>query len=183
MNFDIDIGNVEQSAKRDGHGQAKILTNEELEQLFEHGLLRSRDRALFAICLFTGCRVSEACQLQASDISGGLVTFRKATTKGKGATRQVGISEGLAHFLEQYDGPGEGYLFPGRHGRSHITRAGAHKILNEACGCVGLEGVSTHSFRRTYITRLRDKGYSPAQIKRRTGHKRIASMLHYFDQV
>jgi hypothetical protein len=38
------------------NGQGKILTPEELRLLFTDGLTNPRDRALFAICLFTGPR-------------------------------------------------------------------------------------------------------------------------------
>jgi integrase/recombinase XerD len=55
-----------------GNGQGSILTAEELRRLFTLGLLTSRDRALFGICLFTGCRVSEAL---APDIKGETLTF------------------------------------------------------------------------------------------------------------
>ena len=64
-----------------------------------------------------------------------------------------------------------------------MSRANADLILRDACKRVGVEGVSTHSFRRTYITKLREKGYSPAQIQKRTGHKRRENLMHYFDQV
>ena len=73
-----------------GNGQCKILTPEELRQLFTEGFVRERDgcarrtrhHALFGICLFTGCRVSEALALQTSDIKGGTLTFRKSTRVG-----------------------------------------------------------------------------------------------------
>ena len=83
-----------------GNGQGKILTLEELRLLFTSGFLSPRDsreanrlrhRALFGICLFTGCRVSEALALQTTDIKGGTLTFRKSTTKGKLKTRVVEI--------------------------------------------------------------------------------------------
>ena len=51
-----------------GNGQAKVLTAPELKRLFSDGLVTSRDRALFAICLFIGCRISSALSLQATDI-------------------------------------------------------------------------------------------------------------------
>jgi integrase/recombinase XerD len=183
LDFDIDIPNVEKSAKVDGHGQGKILTDEELTELFTNGFQSERDRALFAICLFTGCRISEAVQLTTADISEGLITFRKGTVKGKTATRQAPITSALQHWLDEYEAPTDGYLFPGRHGRGHLTRAAADLLLKQACAIVEIEGVSTHSFRRTYITRLRNRGYSPKQIQRATGHKQLSSLLHYFDQV
>jgi integrase/recombinase XerD len=192
VNFDIDLGDLEDSKKVGGHGQAKILTDDELSQLFEEGFQRRRDRALFAICLFCGCRISEALQLRVEDLGGGAVTFPKAIVKGKGSTRQVPIIPSLQVFLEEYREGGEGdvmpeqgYLFPGRRGTKagHLTRANADLILQAACDRIGLEGVSTHSFRRTYITKLRAKGYSPVQIQRRTGHRRLESLLPYFDQI
>lgn len=192
LSFEIDLGDVERSGKVDGCGQAKILTDDELTTLFEVGFQRRRDRALFAICLFTGCRISEALQLRVENLEGDLLTFPKGITKGKTGTRQVTVLPALQSFLDDYrDGgeddamPEKGYLFPGRRGAKtpHLTRANADLILNKACDRVGLKGASTHSFRRTYITKLRDKGYSPAQIQRRTGHKRRENLMHYFDQV
>jgi integrase/recombinase XerD len=186
LSFDIDLGNLEKSAKKDHHGQAKILSDDELAKLFTKGFQAPRDRALFAICFFTGCRVSEACQLRSNDLTEDLITFRKATTKGKGATRQHEITESLRHFLAEYDArPNQGsWLFPGRHAHlgKHMTSDAADKILREACKRVGLVGVSTHSFRRTYITKLRSR-YTPMQIKQRTGHKSMSSLMHYFDQL
>ncbi|MDZ7963851.1 MAG: hypothetical protein RM368_02585 [Nostoc sp. DedSLP03] len=73
--------------KVDGNGQGKILRKDELRRLFTEGFLTPRDRALFGICLFTGCRVSEALVLLMTDIKSGTITFQKCTTKGKYKTR------------------------------------------------------------------------------------------------
>lgn len=56
------------SMKIEGHGQAKILTQEEIELLFNEGLQTDRDRALFGICLYAACRVAEACSLKVIDV-------------------------------------------------------------------------------------------------------------------
>lgn len=192
LDFDIDLGDLEQSAKVKGSGQAKILSQDDLSRLFAAGFQSRRDRALFGICFFTGCRISEVLQLTTDCLSGGLVTFPKRIVKGKTRTKQVAIAAPLQALLDEYrsgpDGdrmPGHGYLFPGRRGatKPHLSRANADLILRQACDLCGLHGVSTHSFRRTYITQLRDKGYSPAQIQKRTGHLRRESLMPYFDQV
>lgn len=189
ISFEIDLGDLEASAKVDGHGQAKILSDEELGHLFEEGFQSFRDRALFAICMFTGCRISEALQLRAEIVTQKFITFTRATRKGKTGTQQVEIIPALRSILDDWQRSGEmppsGYLFKSRPDSKQpfLSRMQAHDILKAACDCVGIEGVSTHSFRRTYITKLRDKGYSPAQIQRRTGHKRRENLLHYFDQV
>ena len=99
--------------KVSGNGQAKILTAIELEQLFNDGLinprgavaLASRDRCLFAICLFTGCRISEALSLQKTDIKNKTITFRKSTTKGKLKTRTIDTPVALVRYLDEYEPP------------------------------------------------------------------------------
>jgi integrase/recombinase XerD len=49
--------------KNDRHGKAKILTQAEIQLLFSQGFQEDRDRALFGICLFSACRIREACTL------------------------------------------------------------------------------------------------------------------------
>ena len=137
--------------KIDGNGQAKILNQNEIQLLFTEGLMTPRDRALFGILLYCGCRVSEALSLTTEDLRGGVVTLRKATTKGKMGTRSIPLHPDLKAFLEAY-APKPGVLFPGRHGRGRMTRAAADLILKQACERIGLVGVSTHSFRRTALT-------------------------------
>jgi integrase/recombinase XerD len=50
------------------HGKAKILTTEEIQQLFNEGFQSDRDRALFGVCLYTACRINEACTLNTLDV-------------------------------------------------------------------------------------------------------------------
>ena len=49
--------------KIDRHGQASVLTSDEIELLFNDGLQSDRDRTLFGVCLFSACRIAEACSL------------------------------------------------------------------------------------------------------------------------
>ena len=164
-----------------GNGQGKILTPEELRRLFANGFTRERDRALFGICLFTGCRVSEALGLQITDIKGGTLTFRKSTTKGKLKTRVVDIQPGLAQLLTEYP-TSPGALFPGMRGRSlTLTRFMADKILKAACDRVELEGVSTHSFRRTALTMMSSAGIPLRVIQEISGHNDLGTLQRYLE--
>jgi integrase/recombinase XerD len=112
--------------KVDRHGKAKILSQAEIQLLFNQGFQTSRDRALFGICLFTACRIREACTLRtadAYDAQGKVLPkliIRKGNTKGKLATRTIPIIDDLRILLTNYH-PGwkEVYLFPGRFG-SHL---------------------------------------------------------------
>jgi integrase/recombinase XerD len=53
--------------KRERHGRAKILTPTEIQLLFNQGLDTLRERALFGFCLYTACRINEACTQLKSD--------------------------------------------------------------------------------------------------------------------
>lgn len=167
--------------KVNGNGQGKILTPEELGLLFAEGLLLPRDRALFGICLFTGCRVSEALALRTTDIRSGTLTFRKCTTKGKLKTRVVDIQPGLAQLLSDYQ-VRPGALFPGVRGvTEQLTRYAADKILKAACKRVGLEGVSTHSFRRTALTQMSSAGIPLRHIQEISGHHDLGTLQRYLE--
>ena len=170
------------SMKVNGNGQGKILTPEELRLLFTSGLLTPRDRALFGICLFTGCRVSEALALQTTDIKSGTLTFRKSTTKGKLKTRVVDIHPDLAILLALYQPVKSGALFPGMRGRTlTLTRFMADKILKSASFRVGLEGVSTHSFRRTALTMMSSAGIPLRVIQEISGHNDLGTLQRYLE--
>ncbi len=167
--------------KVEGNGQGKILTPDELRLLFTDGFTTSRDRALFGICLYTGCRVSEALALQTTDLKSGTITFRKSTTKGKLKTRVVDIQAGLAELLADYQ-PRPGALFPGLRGvTERLTRFAADKILRDACKRVGLVGVSTHSFRRTALTMMSSAGVPLRHIQEISGHNDLGTLQRYLE--
>lgn len=91
----------------DRNGQAKVLSHREIQQLFEQGFRLTRDKALFATCFYTACRVSEARQMHFVDafhqeIIRDDIILRKANTKGKQATRTIPIHPHLKKILQQY---------------------------------------------------------------------------------
>ena len=174
--------------KIDRHGRAKLLTIAEIQLLFSQGLQSNRDRALFGVCLFTACRINEACTLNTADVydSKGRVRpeliIRKAATKGKLATRTIPVLEDLRRRLVMYQPPDpHGYLFPGRHGRGHLLADSASWLLREACQRVGLEGVSTHSFRRTALTQMSDAGIPLRIIQEVSGHRTLDELQKYLE--
>ncbi len=107
--------------KIERHGQAKILTQQEIELLFNKGLQTARDRTLFGVCLYTACRIAEACSLEVIDIYTArgtvrpTINFRKGNTKGKLQTRTIPVIEDLRSLLTSWKpNAGQIYLFPGR---------------------------------------------------------------------
>jgi len=164
-----------------GNGQGKVLTQEELKRLFSEGFISPRERALFGIYLFTGCRISEALALQTTDIKGGMLTFRKSITKGKLKTRVVDIQPGLAQLLQEYQPNKPGFLFPGGRPAKPLTRFMGDKLLKRACDRVGLVGVSTHSFRRTALTQMCSAGIPLRHIQEISGHNDLGTLQRYLE--
>jgi integrase/recombinase XerD len=175
--------------KVERHGQAKILTQGEIELLFRDGCILDppRDRALFAVMLYTAARVNEAVTLHLSDVfdrRGRVrpeITIRKGNTKGKLATRTIPVLEDLKNKLNHYHPQKHEYLFPGRHGRGHLHSDSASWILREACERIGLEGVSTHSFRRTALTQLSNAGIPVRIIQEISGHRTLDELYKYLE--
>lgn len=170
------------------HGQSKILTPEEIELLFSQGLQTERDRVLFSVCLFSACRVAEACSLVTSDVYSlkaevhPVLILRKANTKGKLATRNIPMLEDLRVTLSNYyPHAGKYYLFPGRYNRGHLHPDTAARFLKEACFRVGLIGVSTHSFRRTALTQMSNAGIPLRVIQKISGHRNLEQLQKYLE--
>ncbi len=167
--------------KHQGHGQAKILSQQELQKLFDFGFSSHRDKAIFAICLFSACRISEALQLEKSSVTSQHIIFKKATTKGEQATREITICDSLKEILNQYQPskPFNPYYFPGT--KDYLKLNQAHKIFHKACDKVGIIGASTHSMRRTALTQMHKKGIPLRTIQEISGHKSLAALQKYLE--
>lgn len=169
------------------YGQSKILTPQEIELLFNQGLTNERDRTLFAVCLFSACRIAEACTLLTEDIYNragevrSVLIVRKSNTKGKLATRNIPMLEDLRIILKAYRKlAGRIYLFPGRYcGYLHPDTAA--RFLREACASIGIEGVSTHSFRRTALTQMSNAGIPLRIIQEISGHQNLEQLQRYLE--
>ena len=184
-------GRVYTKMKIERHGQAKILTQQEIELLFNKGLQTSRDRTLFGVCLYTACRIAEACSLMVKDIytnSGTVrstINFRKANTKGKLQTRTIPVIEDLRSLLTSWRShAGQTYLFPGRHPNhhwKHLHPDSADKILRKAFERADIEGASTHSFRRTALSQMSNAGIPLRIIQEISGHNNLEQLQRYLD--
>lgn len=177
--------------KNRGFGQAEILSDIELDRIFKH--LKNRDHKLFfAIARYTGERFGAIAQLRVSDVYMGLeplpeITFpasiRKASPDGSRSTRQLLVYERLHNALTAYAPKHKDlWLFPSpiKDGKP-ITWSAADKWLRAAVERAGLEhrGVSGHSLRRSFITKLHESGFDIHSIQQITGHKSIAVLQKY----
>ena len=160
-----------------GCGKSKVLTQDEFIQIKKH--IHYKYQVFFDIMWNTGARVSEVCKLRFVDVVNGTLVIRKTNTKTK-ETRELQISPELIKKIDKL--PKEnGFMFAGKGGNSHITRYTIDKVLRSACKECGLEGVSTHSFRRTTITELSRNNVSLRVIQRISGHRNLNVLQGYVD--
>ena len=79
--------------------------------------------------------------------------------------------------------PTEGYLFPAYQNsqrKTHLSRQAAHKVLGQVVEAAPeLEGISTHSFRRSFATNLAKAGRTEAEIGRLLGHAAQSMTARY----
>ncbi|MBW4456013.1 MAG: site-specific integrase [Nostoc indistinguendum CM1-VF10] len=178
--------------KIDRHGRSKILTPEEIEIIFDEAYSNERDRALYAVMLFSACRVNEAVTLAKRDVydmKGRVraeITFRKGNTKGKLATRAVPVIEDLRYRLEVYTPRTDSlWLFPGNEvgprKDSYLHKDSAMWLLRRACRRAGIEGVSSHSFRRTALTQMSNAGIPLRVIQEISGHRTLEELHKYLE--
>lgn len=179
--------------KRNGHGQSAIISDVDYSKI-RKALKAKKSKLLLDLARYTGERWGALIQLQAEDVFDidgkprDYITFRasirKAGPDGKRQTRSCPVHPHLRELLEACPQRTPGYLFespinPGQ----HITLRAADFMLRAAIYQAGLDhrGYSTHSTRRTFITRLYERGVDIHTIQRITGHSDLKSLIRYID--
>jgi len=183
-------------SKNNRHGQAEILKDIELDRIYKQ-LQSESHKLFFNIARYTGERFGAICQLQVCDLyvcySGtkeplAEITFRaqtrKASPNGDRKTRQAFICDRLSDYLASYKGNlGDKFLFPSPvKSDCPITWSAADKWLRAAVERAGMghRGISTHSFRRGFITKLYVEGaLDIATIQEIIGHSSILTTRRY----
>ena len=175
--------------KINGCGQAEVLTPDELEKLLDNAPC-SRSRALFAVMIFTGSRISESLQLRWGAIQESQLIFKRETTKTK-TSREILLHDRVVTELKNYrqywisrykkEPTSRDFLFVGRFGFSEpLTRQWAHKVWNKSVKAAGLrKGTSLHTPRRSLATRMHSKGIGLKTIASFTGHQSLDQLSTY----
>lgn len=180
--------------KVNGHGQAAIISDADYQKI-RKSTTDKKYRLLLDIARYTGERWGALVQLGINDVYDenwhprSTITFRaqtrKAAPSGKRTTRQVPIHPQLMELLEGYRPENaSGWLFPSRIDySSHITLRAADLMFRAAveASSLGHKGYSTHSTRRTFITRLWEQGVDLHTIQLLTGHSDTKSLVRYIE--
>jgi integrase/recombinase XerD len=165
-------------SKVSGKGQAAILNDEQISSIIN--LCREPYRYPVAIAAYTGCRMGEAIKLRAENIHWNAKQITLTKTKS-GKARTIDMHPALVELLSHANLPTEGYLFPSSRSAGHISRQIVDKELREVCEAFELEGVGTHSFRRSLATKLHSQGIPLKVIAEITGHDSLSNLSLYID--
>ena len=102
-------------------------------------------------------------------------------------TRAIPLHPLLAEELDAWklvvnpDNNPEQWVFPGRHTSTHLTRRGFDHALRRAVEELGLQGTSTHSFRRSFLTSCSQNGVPLRNIQSISGHSNLQVLANYIE--
>jgi len=173
--------------------QARTLAPRELRRVLDHVATRrhaQRNRLMILMTHWAGMRVGEVAAVRIGDVIGrdgqvrGEIRLAAEQTKGRHA-RVVFVSERLRREIATYvrcldDADASLPLFATqkRGGFSANTLCGT---LNAIYRRAGMDGASSHSGRRSFITALSGKGISVRVLAALAGHRSLSSILPYID--
>ncbi|MGE7157648.1 tyrosine-type recombinase/integrase [Methylorubrum rhodesianum] len=174
--------------------QARVLTDAELKRLLAvagQGRYGTRNRAALMLSYLAGLRVGEIAALCWGDLLDGEGRVREqlrlsaAITKG-GHARVVFMNARLRREIEQF-----------RSSLAEAPRASQPVLITQKKSAfsanvlaqsmrgfyiqAGLDGGSSHSGRRWFITRLAHAGISPKAIMMLAGHRHLSTTQRYID--
>ena len=175
--------------------QAKVLNNSEIRKVLDYCATRkhsSRNRALVLTMFNTGMRVSEVASLRVKDVidnEGNIkneIRLLAENTKTNEA-RVVFVNEKLRKELQQYAklitnlNPNNKFFYSQKSTSDGFTANTLTQHFHYLYKRVGLDGASSHSSRRTFITTLANKGIGVRVIMGLSGHKALSSVQCYID--
>jgi len=160
----------------------KLYSVQELEKLFNHPELSSKQRALFMTTYAAGLRVSEVCRLQISDLLSDRHQIHVVQGKGQ-KDRYTLLSPQLLEVLRAYwlvYRPKQ-WLFPSRiDPEGHISEKGVEAAFTVALRRVGLPNRGgIHCLRHSFATHLIEAGVDLLTLQRLMGHSRLSTTTIY----
>lgn len=166
-------------------GQIKAKSETELPftgeqiQLIKEACENELELAIVHFLLTTGCRISEACSVNRSDID---YQNLRLTVTGKGdKTRTVYIDNVTALMLKRYLATRDDIdpaLFYSRNNR-RFEPGGVRAMLKRIEERSHVPGIHPHRFRHTLATNLVDRGMSIQEVAAILGHANIDTTMTY----
>lgn len=175
--------------------QAKTLTQAEIRRVLDYTATRKhsiRNRAMVMTTYLSGMRVGEVASLRYGDVvdaEGNIrneIRLSAEQTKGNEA-RVVFVSEKLRKELEQYvslykpQNANYKFFYSQKRSSDGYNANTLTQFFHYLYKRSGIDGASSHSGRRTFITNLANKGISVRVLASLAGHKNISTTQCYID--
>jgi integrase/recombinase XerD len=173
--------------------QAATLNARQLQQVLDycrtrrHGL---RDRTMILVSHWSGMRVKEIAALRWSDVvnSDGTIKaeVRLTADQTKGQRRRtVLLPQRLQAELARYAAanqarPSQQPVFATERSSGFSANTLTH-VINGIYRSAGLDGATSHSGRRTFITTLAESGVSARVLMSLAGHQNLSTTQRYID--
>jgi site-specific recombinase XerD len=167
----------------------KALSPVQLSDLMEQQPISTpeglRDRALFELIYGAGLRISEAVDLEFSDLD--LTGFTVRVFGKRGKTRLNPLPEGTVDWLRAYQELGRPRLlktplkfFIVSDTGKKLLRQTAYKLIQKYCKLANLpEGISPHTLRHTFAVDMLKAGADLRVVQELLGHESIATTQIY----
>jgi integrase/recombinase XerD len=150
----------------------------------------TRDRTIILFSVLAGLRACELAALRIGDVYAADGTpmsssvLESTQTKGHSA-RRIYINSKLQRVLRDYwpvvrDRQQHTALFQTQHRRAFSANTMSQLFL-DIYHSVGLKGCSSHSGRKTFITRLADQGVAVHLLAELAGHRHISTTQRYIN--
>ncbi len=173
--------------------QAQTLSERDIKRVLTYCATRrhtTRDRTIVQCSILAGLRAKELAALIVSDVfdvdgtARTQFTLTGNQTKGRHA-RTVYVSRRLQRVLEAYyqlieHRPKDRPLFQTQQCTAFSANTMCQLFLDIYHAC-GLTNASSHSGRRTFITRLAEQGINVRLLAELAGHQHISTTQRYID--
>jgi|694.fasta_scaffold41570_5 integrase/recombinase XerD len=162
--------------------RAAVLTADQISAML--AAASPRDAALVVLMCVGAMRVGEATLLAWSDVDACTIAIPGQITKtghGRTFTLPPVACQWLQQWREVCPTTKKGWVFPGQAGQPLSVR-GAQVAITKLAETVGIEGVSSHSFRRSALTAAHQAGLSLREVAEISGHRSLAALERYLDQ-
>lgn len=174
--------------------QAKTLSKAEIKRVLDYnnGCERysERNRAMLLLTHLCGMRIGEVVSLRVNDVidSNGEIKaeiqLSAAQTKGRRA-RVVFVPTRMRKELKRYiltlqSRSDDDYLFCTQKSQRFTSNTATQLIQRIYARC-GIDGATSHSGRRTFITSLSQQGISVRVLAALAGHSSITTTQRYID--
>jgi integrase/recombinase XerD len=142
---------------------------------------------------FSAGRVKEITTIRVRNLNfkDGTLTIEKSSTKTK-ESRMVPIHprvmDGLESWIQEHGLKNDDYIFftdskntKYIKGEKPVSTQSVDQFFRKTFDWIGIIGGSTHSFRRSRLTHLLQRGWNLREIMDISGHKNLVSLQQYLD--